>query len=730
MSSSNAHPDLHVRVEDLEKKNKLLNDGLRQSGRLQALWAQSVEELKATKEKLRASKEFLSHVLTTTPLPIVVLNRLGRIVLANAAMEGLMCMPRDELVGKRMLNLLYQYDRRDALRWFRAGWNDGYQAGRHEFLLRTPDGATRLLDVEWARFSEDRVDHAQVILLGQDITERRKAEENLRLAAKIIETSPQGIIVLSADGHVVDVNSAFQGISGYDKQEILGEHLHRLVSPDAVESFQQRVWSQVGERGLCQGEVWFQQKFGNIYPVWLAIHRLESDDGEVTHYIVLFTDISERKKVEDRLEFLSFHDHLTSLPNRLLFRERLDNALVHAKRREQMVGILYLDLDGFKHINDNLGHDTGDQLLQSVAGRLKEHLRDGDTVARLGGDEFAVILTDMDSHHGVEVVARKILDAVSKPFVLGGETFFVTTSIGISLYPKDDTDIDGLMKHADIAMYKAKEQGKNAYQLYTSDMDAQAARRMTLQNQMQIALHQGQFVVFYQPQISVSTGRLVGAEALVRWQHPEFGLMAPLQFIPLAEETGFIVPLGNEVIRLACEQMTEWHDQGFPDLRLAINLSARQLRTDSLLDVVGDVLTTTGMDPRCIELELTESAVMQNVQMTEQILEALQGLGISFALDDFGTGYSSMAHLKRFPITRLKIAQQFLRDVWNDPYNSAISEAIINMGHSLGLRVLAEGVETKEQVRFLASRGCDEAQGMYYSRPLAADAFLEALHGQ
>ena len=430
---------------------------------------------------------------------------------------------------------------------------------------------------------------------------------------------------------------------------------------------------------------------------------------------------ASRKRAEERLSYLAHHDALTNLPNRMLFIDRLGQALSRAPWHKRLAAVLFLDLDHFKRINDTLGHTMGDLLLKEVAKRLAQCSRQGDTVARMGGDEFTIILADIAHAQDVPKVAQKIIDIFSKRFVVGDHEIFITTSVGISLYPDDGEDPEALLKNADAAMYRAKEIGRNTYQYFSIDMNTKASERLALETDLRHALEREEFLVHYQPQVDLNTGQIIGMEALVRWQHPDLGLVPPAKFIPLAEDTGLIAPIGEWVLRTACAQNKAWQTAGLPPIRVGVNLSARQFQCQNLVEMIVRILKETGLDPTYLELELTESVLMQNTEAIIATLCELDAMGINISIDDFGTGYSSLSYLKRFPINRLKIDQSFVRDITTDPDDAAIVTAIITLAHSLKLKVIAEAVETEEQLAFLRSLNCDEMQGYLFSRPLPMD---------
>ncbi len=558
-----------------------------------------------------------------------------------------------------------------------------------------------------------------------DITDRKRAEQKLHLAAKIIESSNEALITTDTTGRVIDVNQAFCKITGYLREDVVGQMAD--VFQLGINGSTLDIWEAVLSTGAWQGEVWDKRKNGELYPKLLSVSAVKNNDGIVTHYVATFSDITKIKKAEKHLQHLAHFDPLTKLPNRLLFRDRLQRALVAADRRKSMVALMLLDLDRFKNINDTLGHGAGDKLLIQVSERLAKSVRQSDTVARLGGDEFTVVLPDIPSNLSAANVARKIVQSMSKPFNLDGREVFITTSIGITLYPNDGTQSDRLLQNADMALYHAKELGKNNFQFFCEEMNIEAIERSDLEDALRGAIDRDEFMVFYQPRLNLRTGEIMNVEALLRWRHPKRGLVLPGQFISVAEETGAIVPIGDWVLETACAQVKKWQDMGLPRIGLAVNVSARQLNQDDLIDTVSRVLSKTGIQPSCLELELTESVAMQDAARTIHFFTELKKMGIQISIDDFGTGYSSLSYLKRFPIDKLKIDKSFVKDIVNDADDEAIVKAIIAVAHSLKLKVVAEGVETKEQLRFLRLHHCDEWQGFHFSRPIPGDEMTQML---
>lgn len=565
------------------------------------------------------------------------------------------------------------------------------------------------------------------VIAFTDISERRKMDNQLHLAAKVFENSREAIFITDATNRIITVNGAFSDITGYRPEEVLGRNPSILQSGEHGPDFYRAMWQALNKDGYWQGEIWDRRRNGEIFPVWVSISVVYDAHGAISHHIAMYDDITERKAADERIRFLAQHDALTGLPNRSLLQDRLLQALANAQRDNEQVAVLFLDLDHFKTINDSLGHHIGDQLLQDVARRLNHCVRGNDTVSRQGGDEFLIVLGQLKSPGDAAHIAQKMLDAVAQPYEIDGHELRVTPSIGIAIHPDDGHDTETLIKNADAAMYHAKENGRNNYQYFTADLNSRAFERLSLENSLRRGLAHGEFLLHYQPQINLSTGTIVGLEALVRWQHPDFGLVLPARFIPVAEESGLIVPLGEWVLREACRQNRAWQQNGLPAMPVAVNLSAHQFHQKNLAQVISGALRESGLDARFLELELTESVVMRGSESTVETLARLKQMGLMLSIDDFGTGYSSLSYLKRFPIDKLKIDRSFVRDVTLDQDDAAIAGAIIAMAHSLRLKVIAEGVETKEQSDFLKEQGCDEIQGYLFSKPLPAEQMEKLL---
>ena len=591
---------------------------------------------------------------------------------------------------------------------------------------RKKDGA--LIDVEITSHVLEFAGRRAEVVLAHDVTERLRTEERLHQAATVFENTREGITITDADERILRVNRAFCELTGYTEEEVQGQTPRLLSSGRQSPAFYAALWASLRDTGHWQGEVWNRRKNGEVYPELLSISAVKNAAGVVTHYVGVFADLSQIKASEEQLDFLAHHDPLTGLPNRLLLSARLQHSIGVAHRDGGTLALLVLDLDRFKDVNDSYGHSAGDALLQQVAERLTNRLRGADTVTRLGGDEFAVLLENLAQPQDAARVAMEVIGILSEPWRLANDAEVrLGASLGISLFPEHGQTAEDLLQQADAALYQAKSEGRGRFQYFSADLTQAARQRIELESRLRRAITDQQLRVYYQPQIAIPSGHIIGAEALVRWQDPERGLIPPGHFIPVAEETGLISAIGEWVLRETCRQGQEWRDAGLPSLTLAVNLSAHQLHHGDLAATVLQVLNETGFPAEWLELELTESALMQREAEAVTILERLRGLGLHLAMDDFGTGYSSLAYLRRFPLDVLKIDKSFVDDLPHQREAMEIAATIIAIGHTLGLKVLAEGVETPEQLAFLQLKGCDRYQGYLTSPPIPAAAFVALL---
>ncbi len=650
----------------------------------------------------------------------------GRLVDVNQRACDSLGYSRTELLGMAVLEVEQDFSLA-AAREFWATMQPGQILTLHGHHRRK-DATLFPVEVHVSCF--DMKGQRLIAGLARDVSERIQAEEKLRQAAVVFDNTQEGVMVTDRDARILAVNPAFCEITGYAEAEVLGETPAKFKSGRHDAAFYQAMWDALRHADRWQGEVWDRRRNGEIYPKWLSISAVRDAGGQTVRYVALFADITHLKESEARLEHLAHFDVLTDLPNRLLFNSRLEHALERSRRHGQRLALLFLDLDRFKTINDSLGHPAGDELLIEVAHRIRARLRDEDTLARLGGDEFVILLEQQDEAQMAAVVAQDLLQVLAAPAQLSsGHEVFISASIGISLFPDDADDATRLVSSADAALYQAKVQGRNTYCFYTESLTTAANEHLALETNLRRGLERGEFVLHYQPLIAAHDGSPVGVEALLRWQPPGEALVAPGKFIPIAEETGLIVPLGEWVLRTACAQARAWLDAGLPPLLMAVNLSGRQFQSENMVALVRAALADSGLPAQYLELELTESIVMNQAEQAIATLDALKALGVRLAIDDFGTGYSSLAYLKRFPIDKLKIDRSFVHGVADNTDDREIAATIIAMARSLNLDVLAEGVETEQQLAFLRLYGCDQYQGFLFGKPMPAprmQAWLQA----
>ncbi len=589
-----------------------------------------------------------------------------------------------------------------------------------EHRLIHPDGRERMV-IERGEIVRDAEGRAvEMVGTVQDVTEQKQAEERLQLAQQVINSASDAVVITDLGGLILDVNPAYTRITGYHRQEVIGLNPSVNKSGRHDQGFYQGMWQTLLDTGSWSGEIWDRRKNGEIYPKLLSINTVKTPQGEPKYYVGIFSDITLAKESEKQLEQLAYYDPLTGLPNRTLFRQQLEQQMTPASKG---LSLFYLDLDNFKKVNDSLGHSSGDELLIQVAQRIRRCLRPGDTVARLGGDELTVILPGLFEQPELAQVARRMLNTIRAPISLAGQPLFVTASIGIAVWPNDGEDSDSLSKHADIAMYVAKSGGGDDLCFFSPEMQRASSRRLQLETAIRHGLKRGQFQFYYQPKVDLRSQQIVGMEALVRWYREDGTVVSPAEFIPVAEETGLIIPLGEQLLLLACDQVRRWNSQRAQPLKLALNLSARQFQQDDLGTMIQRILKLTGLAPALLELEITESMVMDDVEQAVATLQRLKAIGVSIPMDDFGTGYSSLSYLQRFPIDTLKIDRSFIRELEANGSGAGIVSAIITMARSLELGVVAEGVETESQADFLVAQGCPIAQGYLFGKPLPVAEF-------
>ena len=708
-------------IEHLDSGHSILaNDSRTREGGL-ACVRTDITHTQRIEQKLRN----LGRALEQGPASVMITNTRGIIEYVNPKFCEVSGYSREEAIGQGA-GMLRSGEMPEEI--YRDLWNTLEQGKEwHGHLLnRRKDGT---LFWESASISAVRDENGQCqsyIAVKEDITQQKEVEEQLRMIEAVFSTSNEAIMVADRDGLIKTINPAFSRITGYSLEDVQGRNPSILSSGRHEVDFYQSMWHEIMRQGCWSGEIWNRRKNGTIYPEWLSVSVVYDSEGEPSEYVAVFSDITKRKNDEAQIVRQAYYDELTELPNRTLLSDRLHLAIATADRDEQMIALLFVDLDRFKYVNDSMGHEYGDDLLKQVAERLNGCVRDTDTVARFGGDEFVILLHNIKSESDAAHVAQKLIDALSTPFVLAEREIIIGASIGIAMHPGDADTAETLIRNADLAMYKAKQSGRNQAHFFTAAMQEHANQRMTLEQDLRHALERNQLEVYYQPIVSGQSGQVVGLEALLRWHHPERGLIPPDQFIPMAEETGLIGSIGEWVLETACRQIQTLTAAGH-ELYLSVNISERQRDLGLNAAAVSRVLAEHQMSPARLILEITESLLIQDSEETVAWLQGFKELGISLAIDDFGTGYSSLSYLKRFPVDTLKIDREFIRDLNNDRYADSLVSAIISMAASLELRLIAEGVETEKQRLSLITQGCRFMQGYLFCPPLPAEELAQWL---
>ena len=683
----------------------------------------SITASELAERELRTSEHKFAKAFRANPVCMAIVTiEDGRYMDVNEGYERITGYTRDEVIGRTVLEIGYWVDPSERETLLSRLARDG-RVRDIEVRFRKKCGDVMICQVS----AEPLVFEGVACLLSttQDITQRKAGEAQMRLGSKVFESTADAIVVTDAEDRVLTVNAAFSRITGFGADEMLGrifaESPFRPLDPEQSAA---RLEVQLRE-GHLTAEVLRHRRDGSELPLWVTASNVLDESGKIVNFVRVFTDISELKASQRQLEALATNDALTALPNRLYFKDQLGRLLAQSQREPQQFALLFIDLDNFKSINDSLGHAAGDDVLQQTAKRLRQCARETDTVARLGGDEFTIILPRIRSARGPEIVAEQVLKAVAAPFTVAGTEHFLSASIGIALYPADGASADQLLRNADTAMYRAKESGRGCYVYFEERMNVAARARVTLERDLRRAIEHGEFSLCYQPKLDLRRGRISGVEALLRWNSPDRGWCAPMEFIPLAEETGLIVPIGEWVLREACRQYAAWRSEGIALPHVAVNVSARQFKQKGFVESIRSILRAEGIASHSLELEITESLLIDSISGVEETLHELNRMGIALGLDDFGTGYSSLAYLRRFPLKTVKIERSFVSDLGVSADAEAIVTAIIAMAHALDKQVVAEGVETKNQAALLTRMGCDHLQGFHYSRPLTPTEFAQ-----
>jgi len=686
------------------------------------------DELQRTQLELEESHARYVELYDYAPMGYLTLSPQGIILEANLTLSTMLATSRHGVIKQPLSRFVFEMDQNNY-HLFLHKQKKNKTEETLELRLQGCNDSWFWAGVECRPILDGDEKVKQFYLTISDISKRKAAEDKLRQAAVVVDNTAEAILISDANNKIISVNKAFTDITGYTQEEVLGLNPSILKSDRHDAEFYAAMWRSVTQTGRWQGEVWDRRKNDECFPAWQTITQVYDEDGTMTNYVSVFSDISCIKQSQAELDFLAHHDPLTHLPNRMLFNDRLTQAIRRARRERHKIAVLFLDLDRFKNINDSLGHAVGDKLIQLAGQRIKGMMREGDTVARLGGDEFVVTMEELNDSQDVVVVARKLKNAFQGSFNVGEHDLHVSLSMGISLYPQDGEDGDTLIKNADTAMYRAKEDGRNNFQFYTSELTTSIFQRLTLETELRQALKADEIDVHFQPQYSLENGEMVCVEALARWHHPSKGLLLPARFITIAEESGLILPLGELVMRKSCRQMQQWLQAGYAIQRMAVNVSAVQLQRGSFVEMVKAVLAETNLAPHYLELEITESVIMKKEGWGIKTLNQLQEMGIRLTIDDFGTGFSSLSYLKRLPVKKIKIDQSFVHDIPDDSNGVAITQAIVAMSESLQFIVVAEGVETKAQHTLLKSLGCHEAQGNLFQHAVSAETISGLMSG-
>ncbi|MFA9461948.1 EAL domain-containing protein [Thiohalorhabdus sp. Cl-TMA] len=644
----------------------------------------------------------------------------------NPQAERLLGVPAEELLGRSPLDFSPhlqpdgQLSSHKARRYTGAAHDGEPQC--FEWRHLRADGTE--VDAEVSLTPVVLGERGYLLAVLRDLSDRKRQEEQLRQAAAVFESTHEGVLITDSEGRVQQVNRAFTEITGYSAEESVGGIPPFLHDNRLDENGETIDWADIIHAGAWQGEFWNYRKNGEYFPIWLTLNGVENERGEITNYVGVFSDISRIKRSQAELEYQARHDPLTGLPNRMQLNDYLEHAMALAERHRQELGVLFLDLDGFKEINDSLGHSVGDSLLAQVGARLRDTVRRADTVARLGGDEFIVLTEELKDPKQAGELAEKLTSALAEPFAVEGQDLFITTSVGICLYPRDGDSVEALLKNADAAMYWAKAEGRNTFQFYTRELTSRALQNVLVKGDLRRAMQQEDLLLHYQNQVDLRTGAVVGVEALLRWNHPETGMVPPNDFLPVAEETELIHPLGEWVLSTACQQARQWLDAGIEFGRMAVNIAVPQIQRGDLAGLVARYLHESGLPPERLELEITEDFIIGEEDRALGVLGTLRELGVGLAIDDFGTGYSSLRYLKQLPVNKLKLDKSFVDELPDNSNDTAIARAVIALARALDLTVIAEGVETRRQREFLVAEGCDQGQGFLWARPRAVPNFV------
>jgi two-component system CheB/CheR fusion protein len=735
LGRSLAHGDREQVMVQIDERDLrvLISPGLGKDGGISSLVVSFIDvtDIVRTQQALTQSEERLNALMENTTVIFAMRDVSGRYLYANRRFVEFFDLHGKEVIGQTDFSL-FEHDL--AVRLWDGTLSSLRQRQAVSLEYVISDGnASRYLRVVHQTLNDHGGSPIALIMEAEDVTGSRLAEQQLRITARVFDQAGEAIVVTDAGGVIQTTNKAFVGITGYGTEESVGKQVGQLLrSGRHSADFYASMWSALLGKGFWQGEIWNKRKNGEIFPEWLTINRVDSENGEIEHFVCVFSDISDIKNAQRKAEYLAAHDVLTGLPNRTLFHDRLRHALALARRKNTRLALMFIDLDNFKDINDTLGHDVGDDLLRQAAGRLQQVMRDVDTVARLGGDEFTAVLSDCDAE-GAARIARRIVDELAASFDVKERQLFVSASVGVAFFPEDGQDSNALIKSADTAMYRAKELGRNRFEFFVPDLQVRLLKRATMESAMRSALDRGRLRLVYQPKFGLRRDAvsaelpLIGAEALLRWRDPELGDVSPAEFIPVCEACGLIKEVTVAVERLLLNQLVAWQALGLKVPPVAFNCSPRNMRESDMADHLVAAMQAAGVPAHLVQVEITEGALLENSETVIGNLNRLHQNGVAISVDDFGTGYSSLIYLKRLPLAELKVDKQFVGGLGSDPEDEAITKAVLGLAQALGLRTVAEGVETAEQLKWLERHGCDGVQGYYLSRPLEVVDFEDLL---
>lgn len=687
-------------------------------------FVQDIAAEKQAEEKINEQNKIFYAIINSVDDYIFCKDMNSRYISCNKSFETILGLREDEIIGKNDFEL-FEYEKAKAISKLDKEVMDKKELMISESSIKTHDGRLIYYENYKTPLIDENGNLAGIVTVARDKTHYLEAKKQQMLAQSVFENTIEGIVITDKNNKIIATNPSFTRISGYTQEEAIGTSPAILKSNMHDADFYEKMWQDIVNDGIWTGEIWNKDKSGRLYPEMLTITNVKDKNGEVLHYIAVFSDISSIKLAERKLEHMAHYDHLTNLPNKILIEDRLKHFILRSKRHNSEIGIFFIDLDFFKEVNDAYGHSVGDEILKQVAIRLKKALREDDTIGRIGGDEFVVIVEEYEDEEDLRKIANKILEVFNEPFKTKFHIFSFSSSIGIATYPKDGEDIEILLKNADAAMYEAKAQGRNTYCFYKTEITNSLFERILLVNDLRRAMKTDEISLHYQPQINMQTNEITGMEALVRWKHPNLGWLSPDKFIKVAEDTRLIVPLGKILLEIACKQIRTWIDNGFfkDGWKMAVNISAVQFFYDDFFQTIKNILEKYNINPDKIEVEITETYIMQNPKKSIALLQKLRDYGISMSLDDFGMGYSSLSYLKKFPIDRIKIDRSFVKDTPGDLDDVAITKAIIALGKNMGLDIIAEGVEEPFHKQFLIEHGCLMAQGFLFSKALASSDF-------